>query len=49
MGWVTSPVKITCAGGDVLEVGFTLTAEGAREVTLLGPAVYVFAGELDAP
>lgn len=49
MGWVKPPVKITCAGGDVLEVNFALTPDGARDVTLLGPAVYVFKGELDAP
>jgi diaminopimelate epimerase len=49
MGWVKPPVKITCAGGDVLEVNYTLTADGAQDVTLLGPAVYVFAGELEAP
>ncbi len=49
MGWVKPPVKITCAGGDVLEVNFSLTADGAHDVTLLGPAVYVFTGELDYP
>lgn len=49
MGWVKSPVKITCAGGDVLEVNFKLTADGAQDVTLLGPAVYVFSGELATP
>lgn len=49
MGWVTSPVKITCAGGDVLEVNYKLTADGAQDVTLLGPAVYVFKGELEYP
>ncbi|MEI6165583.1 MAG: diaminopimelate epimerase [bacterium] len=49
MGWVKPPVKITCAGGDVLEVNFVLTGDGAQGVTLLGPAVYVFTGELDAP
>lgn len=49
MGWVTSPVKITCAGGDVLEVNFKLMDDGAQDVTLLGPAVYVFSGELTTP
>lgn len=47
MGWVKSPVKITCAGGDVLEVNYTLTPDGAEGVTLLGPAVYVFTGVLE--
>ncbi|HMP72910.1 MAG TPA: diaminopimelate epimerase [Kiritimatiellia bacterium] len=46
-GWVeASPVRLTCASGDVLEVGFTLTENGAAEVTLFGPAVYVFSGAL---
>jgi len=49
MGWVKPPVKITCAGGDVLEVNYTLTSDGAQNVTLLGPAVYVFTGELETP
>ena len=49
MGWVKPPVKITCAGGDVLEVNFKLTADGAQDVTLLGPAVYVYKGELEYP
>lgn len=49
MGWVKPPVKVTCAGGDVLEVGYVLTADGARDVTLLGPAVHVFTGELQYP
>ena len=46
-GWVKPPVKITCASGDVLEVNFTLTADGAEKVTLLGPAAYVFTGILN--
>ena len=41
---VATPVKITCAGGDVLTVDFTATDEGARQVTLQGPAVFVFQG-----
>lgn len=47
-GWVDgSPVQLTCASGDVLDVGFDLTETGARNVTLFGPAVYVFKGELE--
>jgi len=49
MGWVKPPVNITCASGDVLEVNFVLTADGAERVTLLGPAAYVFAGTLIYP
>lgn len=46
-GLVKAPVKVACASGDVLEVNFTATADGAKDVTLLGPAVHVFRGELD--
>ena len=46
-GRVSSPVKITCASGDELEVGYELTQDGARDVTLLGPAVHVFEGTLE--
>jgi diaminopimelate epimerase len=47
MGWVKPAVQITCASGDVLEVNYRLTADGAEAVTLLGPAEYVFRGTLD--
>lgn len=47
LGLVKTPVKVTCASGDVLEVNFTPTADGATNVTLLGPAVHVFCGELE--
>ena len=46
MGWVKSPVSITCASGDVIEVDFVLTSDGADQVTMLGPAAHVFAGIL---
>lgn len=49
MGWVKPPVQITCASGDVIEVNYTLTADGAENVTMLGPAAYVFTGVLDYP
>ena len=48
-GRVTTPVKITPASGDVLEVDFRATGDGATDVTLLGPAVHVFRGELQYP
>ena len=35
MGWVKAPVHITCASGDVIEVDFVLTADGADKVTML--------------
>ncbi len=43
---VKSPVTVSAASGDVLEVGFELTDDGAENVTLLGSAVYVYQGEL---
>jgi diaminopimelate epimerase len=46
LGLVRPPVTITPASGDRLEVNYELTADGARHVTLLGPAVHVFEGEL---
>lgn len=46
-GLVKTPVKITCASGDVLEVDFAPTPDGATNVTLLGPAAHVFRGELE--
>ena len=49
LGRVTNPVKVTPVSGDVLEVGFVPTAEGAAKVTLRGPAVHVFKGMLDYP
>ncbi len=49
LGLVKSPVQITPASGDVLEVDFQLTAQGASNVTLLGPAEHVFQGSLDYP
>ncbi len=47
LGRVSSPVRVTCASGDVLEVAFLKTPDGgAEQVTLTGPAVHVFRGEL---
>ena len=47
MGWVQPAVQITCANGDVLEVNYRLTPDGAESVTLLGPAEYVFQGTME--
>jgi len=47
MGRVRPPVRIVCASGDALEVNFRLTAGGADQVSLLGPAAYVFTGEVE--
>lgn len=46
-GRVAPPVLITSAGGHELTVDFRLTANGADEVTLTGPAEHVFQGTLD--
>ena len=46
-GRVTPPVHVTCAGGDVIDVDFRLTEDGAEAVTMLGPAAHVFEGTLD--
>lgn len=46
-GKVAAPVQVTCAEGDVLNVEFRLTADGAEDVTLSGPAVYVFEGRIE--
>jgi len=45
-GLVKGPVELTAAGNDTLTVDFTLTDDGANDVTLLGPATHVFQGEL---
>jgi len=43
-----SPVQVDVAGGDTLEIGFVVDAEGDfREVTLTGPADFVFEGEIE--
>lgn len=49
LGLVETPVKVTAASGDVLEVNYTPTADGATDVTLYGPAAHVFRGELSYP
>ncbi len=49
LGKVRPPVHVTCARGDVLEVGYRLSADGADGVTLLGPAVLVFKGQIELP
>jgi diaminopimelate epimerase len=46
-GRVTPPVAATVASGDVLTVDFRLTEDCADDVTLTGPAVYVFDGVID--
>ncbi|WFB34805.1 diaminopimelate epimerase [Kiritimatiellota bacterium B12222] len=48
LGRVSTPVNITCASGDVLGVNYRSTDEESMEnVTLTGPAVHVFKGEIN--
>ena len=44
LGLVKPPVALTCAGGDVLTVAYEPVPDGARDVQLVGPAVFVFRG-----
>jgi len=45
-GRVTSPVTILTAGGDRLEVAITPDAHGTGPITLTGPAVHTFSGQM---
>ena len=43
-----SPIKVDVEGGDTLEIGFEKTGEQTfKNVTLTGPADFVFEGEID--
>jgi diaminopimelate epimerase len=43
-----SPIKVDVEGGDTLEIGFEKTGdESFKNVTLTGPADFVFEGEID--
>ncbi len=46
-GLVSPPVSVNTAGGDKLVVDFRLQGKNVENVTLLGPAVYTFNGELE--
>jgi diaminopimelate epimerase len=46
LGLVEAPVNISPASGDVLTVDFKISGNEFEDVTLLGPAVHVFEGEL---
>jgi diaminopimelate epimerase len=45
-GRVVAPVEVIPTGGDRLVVNFERTGDEVRKVTLRGPAVHVFAGQL---
>lgn len=42
-----SPIKVDVAGGDTLEIGFEKVADGFKNVTLSGPADFVFEGDVE--
>jgi diaminopimelate epimerase len=43
-----SPVRVTVAGGDTLEIGFEKSGDSSfTKVTLTGPADFVFEGEIE--
>ena len=46
-GWVTLPVKVYTAGGDVLVIDGNLTKNSVCGVTLTGPAEHVFQGTIE--
>jgi diaminopimelate epimerase len=41
----TSPVRVQVRGGDTLQVGFEPAGDGWKNVTLTGPADFVFEGD----
>ena len=43
----TSPVSVLVRGGDTLQIGFEKTADGYQNVTLHGPADFVFEGTVE--
>ena len=45
----TSPVRLLVRGGDWLEVGFRRAGAGFEDVTLKGPASFVFEGSIEIP
>lgn len=47
LGRIKPPVTVIPTGGDILTVNFTITSQGAENVSLLGPAVLVFTGSLE--
>ena len=46
---LTPPVRVKCRHGDTLEVDFKRNGKRVQDVTLLGPAMHVFQGEISYP
>jgi diaminopimelate epimerase len=42
-----APIRLRVQGGDILEVGFKRDADGFQNVTLTGPADFVFEGQIE--
>ncbi|MDB9741685.1 diaminopimelate epimerase [Akkermansiaceae bacterium] len=42
-----SPIKVDVAGGDTLEIGFEKDGDSFKNVTLSGPADFVFEGDIE--
>jgi diaminopimelate epimerase len=42
-----SPIKVDVEGGDTLEIGFAADGENFSQVTLTGPADFVFEGAIE--
>jgi diaminopimelate epimerase len=42
-----SPVRVTVQSGDQLEVAFTVSTDGFKDVHLSGPAAFVFEGQIE--
>lgn len=49
LGHVHPPVSVRTAGGDVLQVDYVPTPDGARDVMLQGPAEHVYEGTVSYP
>ncbi len=49
LGWTGLPVEVQAASGDVLEVNGRVVGDTITDVTLTGPAVHVFRGEVEYP
>ena len=47
LGRVSTPVQVTCASGDTLEVDYQQGEHGPESPTLTGPALHVFQGTIE--
>ncbi len=47
LGKVVPPVSVRCTSGDILDVDYRMTDDGAEAVSLTGPACHVFQGTIE--